>query len=248
MKFFYPLKILFAWALCLGLLGCAAQPLDFSLVVSPEQGVDVPVDAVVGVDALVDLRPQVRGSDNKKWMGFIPGILWLEIPSNTPELYTAFSPYNSRAMNLALAESLKAYLSSSGAFKEVVYLPADPYQKVDYRLEGVLRRTLVEETGYYYGSGMYAWITRIFGFPYVSYRIALEADLRLRSMESGAIIWHGKIKGTREDKYHNVYSLARGRDGKHLIASDFCSILRDELPKLTVSMTQAVRMYMNGND
>src|SRR3972149_6860897 len=52
-------------------------------------------------------------------------------------------------------------------FEKSVFLPNDRYASIDYRLEGILNRTTVRETGYYYGSSFYAWITRIVGLPYV---------------------------------------------------------------------------------
>ena len=227
--------ILSAIAICLLLTACSASQLDLS-VRSPvpasalEDADRVPPDIVFGVDNFVDLRPQTRGSDNKKWMGFIPGVLWIEIDSDIPEIYTAFSPFDSRPFNSNVAEAIADALGQSGLCHSVVFLPEDPYRHIDYRLEGVLRRSLVQETGYYYGSGMYAWLTRIFGLPYVSYKIELKVDLRLRSMTTDKILWKGLIAGRREDKYHSVYDLAGGANGKHLIAYNFSRIISEQIP------------------
>jgi len=229
---------------CASLLfaGCAASQLDFSLASSARMPVAATgvLPVVIGVDNFVDLRPQLRGSDNKKWMAFIPGILWLDIDSDVPEIYTAFTPFNSRPMAMNVARSIAQDIRKSGLFESVVFLPEDPYQEAGYRLEGVLRRSFVHERGYYYGSSIYAWATRVFGLPYVSYTIALEVDLRLRSMATGEVVWRGQIAGERQDKYHNVYGVAHGKEGKHLIAYNFSKILDEALPRILQGLTQAI--------
>ena len=205
----------------------------------PER-ISTPVDAVIGVDRFVDLRPRTRGSDNQKWRGLIPGVLWIDIPTDMPEIYTPFSPYNSQPMESNVAESMAEVLNLGGVAREVVFLPKDPYRQVDYRLEGVLRRTLVKERGYYYGSFAYAWLTRVFGLPYVSYEIELEVELRLRSMASNRVVWQGQVSGHRTDKYNSVYDLAAGRDGKHLIAYNFSAIMSDHVVKIIDGIRQVV--------
>ena len=238
-KFPCILIILFSFVLS----GCAASRLDFSLKAPSfkyaEAGKE-PVPVVLGVDNFVDLRPQTRGSDNKKWIGFIPGVLWIEIDTDIPEIYTPFSPYNARPMGFNVAEALADGFSRASVFKKVIFLPEDPYSSADFRLEGILRRSLVRETGYYYGSGMYAWLTRILGLPYVSYEIELDADLRVRRLSDNKIVWTGKIKGSRTDKFHSVYDLSKGRSGKHLIAYNFASIIEDRLPFLVKEIREAV--------
>ena len=228
-----------AWLL---LAGCAASQLDFSLASkgSPPVMASKVRPVVIGVDEFVDLRPQLRGSDNKKWLAFIPGILWLDIDSDVPEVYTAFTPFNSRPMAMNVARSLAQDIRQSGLFQSVVFLPEDPYQEVGYRLEGVVRRTFVHERGYYYGSSIYAWATRVLGLPYVSYTVDLEVDLRLRSMATHEVVWSGRIAGQRRDKYYNVYAVAHGREGKHLIAYNFTKILAKALPGILQGMAQAV--------
>ena len=225
--------------------GCAASQLDMSVksMVPVPPNADTakaPLQIVLGVDNFVDLRPQTRGSDNKKWMGFIPGILWIEISSDIPEIYTAFSPFNSRPFNFNVAQAIADTIGQSSLCRTVVFLPEDPYNHIDYRLEGVLRRSLVEETGYYYGSSIYAWVTRILCLPYVSYNMELEVDLRLRSMTTNEVLWKGTIAGTREDKYHNVYGLARGIDGKHIIAYNFSQIMSEQLPDILSGLRNAL--------
>jgi hypothetical protein len=228
-RFFY--AVLFC--VCIFIAGCAAPNLDLSLrPVSVVTGNGLPVDAVIGVDRFVDLRPRTRGSDNKKWLGLVPGVLWIDIPTDMPEIYTPFSPYNSQPMESNVAESMAEVLSRSGVAREVVFLLEDPYRQVDYRLEGVLRRTLVKERGYYYGSFAYAWLTRVLGLPYVSYEIDLEVELRLRSMATNQVVWQGKVSGHRTDKYNSVYDLAAGRDGKHLIAYNFSAIMSDHMVEI----------------
>jgi hypothetical protein len=226
--------------------GCAASQLDMSVksMVPMHPNADtaeVPLQIVLGVDNFVDLRPQTRGSDNKKWMGFIPGILWIEISSDIPEIYTAFSPFNSRPFNFNVAQAIADTISQSSLCRTVVFLPEDPYKHIDYRLEGVLRRSLVEETSYYYGSGIYAWVTRILGLPYVSYHMELEVDLRLRSMTTNEVLWKRTIAGTREDKYHNVYGLAKGMDGKHIIAYNFSQIMYEQMPDILSGLRKALQ-------
>jgi hypothetical protein len=230
------------WALSLA--GCAPSNLDVSLEThhdSPPYAVAPLTDAIIGVDAFLDMRPQRRGSENKTWMGFIPGVLYLEIDSDLPEIYTAYSTFNSRPFSFSVPEAVSKTIGDAGICRNVVFLPEDPYARVDYRLEGVLRRSLVRETGYYYGSSVYAWVTRILGLPYVSYAIVLDVDLRLRSMETNDVIWVGKISGTREDKYHSVYGLAMGKEGKDLLAYNFSRILSEQMPGVLSGLRETLR-------
>jgi len=227
--------------------GCYASSLDFSL--KEPKGTNIyhsqhPLPVKLGVDKFVDLRTQLRGSDNKKWLGFIPGVLWVEIDTNIPELYTGFSPFNSKPFDFSIARAIYYDLKQTNCFKTIIFLPQDPYQKVDFRLEGILKKSLIKETGYYYGSSMYAWLTRILGLPYVSYDITLVVKLRLRNLKNNKIFWHGTISGEVIDKYHSVYDLAKGRKGKHIIAYDFASIIDRSLKKLIPQMIKAIDMQL----
>ncbi|MCK4838163.1 MAG: hypothetical protein KAS94_05130 [Desulfobulbaceae bacterium] len=240
---FGPVRPLYAvlFCLCVFLAGCAAPNLDLSVMpLSLPERHGTPVDGVIGVDRFVDLRPRTRGSDNQKWLGLVPGVLWIDISTDMPEIYTPFSPYNSQPMESNVAESMAEVLGRGGVAQEVVFLPEDPYRQVDYRLEGVLRRTLVKERGYYYGSFAYAWLTRVLGLPYVSYDIELEIDLRLRSMATNQMVWQGKVRGHRTDKYNSVYDLAAGRDGKHLIAYNFSAILSEHVVEIIDEIKRSV--------
>lgn len=237
------LRLSVALGLLLPLLGgCSAPMLDLSLrpVALPKES-GTPVAAVIGVDRFIDLRPQTRGDDNQKWLGAVPGVLWLNIATDQPELYTPFSFFNSRPLELSCAEAVAFAFAAGKVADTVLFLPADPYRQVDYRLEGLLHRTLVRERCYYYGSFMYSWLTRIFGLPYVSYEVEFDLELRLREMKSGRLIWDERITGRREDKYNNIYALTRGRDGKHLIAYNFAAILAERLPELEVGIGRAMR-------
>ncbi|MBU0673119.1 MAG: hypothetical protein KJ950_00580 [Proteobacteria bacterium] len=221
--------------------GCAAPSLDLSLKPVGSfavKGTAAPI--VIGVDEFIDQRPLTRGDDNQKWRGFIPGVLWIEISTDMPEIYTPFSPFNSPALTRNLSESFAGILSDYGMTEQVVLLSSDPYRQVDYRLEGVLLRSQVVERCYYYGSFMYAWLTRVFGLPYVSYEIELSLQLRLRDLATNRIVWQGSIEGHRSDRYHSVYNLSAGRNGKHLIAADFADILADGLPEVLVGIRGAL--------
>ncbi len=241
-------KLLITLLVTLTCYGCCASSLDFSL--NEPKGTTIynastSLPVKLGVDKFVDLRPQLRGSDNKKWLGFIPGVLWVEIDTDIPELYTGFSPFNSKPFDFSIARAIYYDLKQTNSFKDIVFLPQDPYQKVDFRLEGILKKSLIKETGYYYGSSMYAWLTRIFGLPYVSYDISLVVELRLRNLQNNKIFWHGIISGEVIDKYHSVYDLAKGRKGKHIIAYDFSSIIDKSLKKLIPQMLQAIKTQIN---
>lgn len=237
------LVVFMGFLLLLVLSGCAAPRLDLSLNHSGGLSKQECADRLlvpIGVDNFVDLRPQTLSSDEQKWLGMIPGTLWLELSSDLPELYLAFSPFNSRPFPVNLALAITHALARECQGQEVLYLPEDPYRKIDFRLEGILRRTQVKETGYYYGSTIYVWVARLLGFPYVSYEIALELDLRLRSMTTNQIVWQGRIAGERLDKYHSIYSLVRGIEGKHPLAYNFTEILHSELPGQLAAMRKSL--------
>ncbi|NTV14309.1 MAG: hypothetical protein HGA96_10335 [Desulfobulbaceae bacterium] len=228
--------------LALFLGGCSAPILDLSLrPVTMPPTLGRPVATVLGVDRFVDLRPQTRGDDNQKWLGAVPGVLWLNIASDQPELYSPYSFFNSRPLELSSAEALAFALAEGRVAESVLFLPADPYRPVDYRLEGLLHRTLVRERCYYYGSFMYSWLTRVVGLPYVTYEIEFDLELRLREMQSGRLVWQDRISGHREDKYNNIYRLTQGRDGKHLIAYNFATILAERLPEIESGISRAMQ-------
>jgi len=223
--------------------GCAASHLDHSfnnIPLQPAVEKNAPLPIVLGVDSFVDMRPQSHGDDNKKWLGLMPGVLWIEIDSDIPEFYSSTSFYNSRPFNSTFAEGVADALRRSDLFKSVVFIPVDPYRAVEYRLEGVLRRSFVKETSYYYGASFYVWGFRVLGFPYVSYDMTLNLDLRLRNMRNNQIVWNGTIEGTREDKYKTIYNLVRGKEGKHLIAYNFSKILSEKLPVVLAALSRVL--------
>lgn len=233
--------IIFLLFLYLFQTSCAAPELDLSLNFAPPLEIyQIPLGGVLGVDEFIDLRPQVTTNDARKWLGFIPGVFWLEFISEIPDTYTGFSTYNSGRFKHAFAYAIYTHLKQSNLFEDIVYLPEDKYRVVDYRLEGVLRRTSLKETGYYYGSGMYAWLTRILGLPYVSYEINLEMTLRLRKIDSNEIIWTHDLKGNRIDRYYNIYQLAGGKEGKHILSYNISKILEEKIPDITKSMKEAL--------
>jgi hypothetical protein len=227
--------------LCLLQTSCAAPKLDLSLDFSPPSEINQkPIQSVLGVDEFIDLRPQATTNDARKWLGFIPGVFWLEFVSEIPDTYTGFSTYNSGPFESAFAYAIYKHLKQSKLFEQTVFLPEDKYKTIAYRLEGVLKRTSLKETGYYYGSGMYAWITRIFGLPYVSYEINLDMTLRLRKIDTNEIIWAYELKGDRVDRYYNIYQLAGGKEGKHVLSFNISKILEEKIPDALESMKEAL--------
>ena len=222
------------------LVGCAATSLDVSLENGTGIEIGTPAPVTLGVDEFVDRRPQAMGNDGKTRLGLIPGILWLQIDSDLPEIYTAFSSFNSKPLNENTARSVVRGLQDAGVAEQIIYLPDSPRASMDYRIEGSLRQSLIRETGYYYGSAMYVWLPRILGAPYVSYDMAMEVDLLLREVKTEKILWQGVIRGERADKYLNIYQIANGRDGKHLIAYHFANILTKGLDTLIPDLYNAL--------
>ena len=221
---------------------CSASKLDLSLDFKN----DKPLYAsafrkVLGVDEFIDLRPQAATSDAKKWSGFIPGTLWLDFISEIPDTYTGFSFYNSGPFKIGFAHAIYKDIEEARLFEKSVFLPNDRYASIDYLLEGILNRTTVRETGYYYGSSFYAWITRIVGLPYVSYEFSLDITLRLRRVDNNEIIWSHELKGGRVDKYYNIYQLTDGKEGKHIISYNFSEILKEQMPSALEGMRLAMK-------
>ncbi len=226
------------------LSGCAAPQLDLSLnnpLAAHEAPVSDPAPVIIGVEPFIDMRPQAHGSDNQKWKGLFPGILWLEIGTDIPEIYTAFSPFSSKPMSYSVALAVAEILSEANTCKEVFFIPHNNHSGYEYRLEGTLHRSLVMETSYFYGSFMYAWLTRVVGLPYVSYEFELDVELRLRKLATNEIVWRTRMKGAKEDKYYNIYSLSKGKDGKHLIAWNFADLLTPEVLANIPSLQKKLR-------
>lgn len=222
------------------LAGCTASKLDLSLNFKiPDSGTTKPNLATVGIDDFLDFRPQAIASDAGKWIGFIPGVLWLDFETELPDTYTVFSDYKSEPFSRAIAKVVYSYIDKEGVFEKTLFIPWDKYSKIDYRIEGILNRSTLKETGYYYGSSLYSWLTRVIGLPYVSYEFSLNIDLRLRRIETGEIIWTYNLKGQKIDKYYNVYQLAKGREGKDIISYNFSEILKEQLPEALESLKKA---------
>ena len=221
--------------------GCAASKLDLSMnFEAPPAGFAKPHSGTLGIDEFIDLRPQVVTSNADKWIGFIPGVLWIEFVTEMPDIYTVFSDYKSEPFTRAVAKAVYRNMERNSIFENTLFLPLDRYTKTDYRIEGALKRTFLKETGYYYGSSLYAWFTRIIGMPYVSYEFSMDITLRMRRIETGEIIWTYNLQGSRTDKYYNVYQLARGREGKDIISYNFSEILKERMPEMLESMRRAL--------
>lgn len=225
------------------LTGCAAKPLDLSL--TPTASMEIvtagkPLPLSIGVMPFVDGRPVRHGSDNTKWKGLIPGMLWLEISSDIPETYTAFSHYESKPLDRATTVATVEILKRSRLFTDVVDLHQQPEAKPDYLLKGVVYQTLVNETGYYYGSCIYAWLVRVLGLPYVSFDVEYHIGLTLLKADTGKKVWQTDIKGNREDKFYSVYSVSNGREGKHVIAWNIADIFAEEFNKQVSGLRDAL--------
>ncbi len=224
-------------------MGCASTPLDLGLDFPVEKSSDAvgqTVPATIGVAEFIDLRPRAATSDAHKWLGFIPGVLWLHMESEMPDTYIGFTDYSPAPFPTAFSRAVYNALKGNEVFAQCVFLPENPYVTADYRLEGALNRTYLRETGYYYGSGLYAWITRIVGLPYVSFEVEIDVTLRLREMSSGEIIWKYDITGYREDKFYSVYALSRGIEGKNVLSYNISSILAQRMPDALASMREAL--------
>jgi hypothetical protein len=223
------------------LASCAVNKLDNSL--DYKTGRYAPsksFEGTLAVDEFVDLRPQGTTSDAKKWIGFIPGVLWIDFVSETPDTFTGFSSYNSFPFKSSFARAIYRNISENGLFEKTVYLPEERYAKAKWRLEGILRQTTLKERCYYYGSGFYAWCTRIIGLPYVSYETEIGITLRLRRLSDDEIIWTHELKGTKTDKYYNIYQLMTGKDEKHILSYNFSKILEAQMPVAMESLKAAL--------
>jgi hypothetical protein len=232
-----------ACCVVLFLAGCTAQSLDLSLAPTDRMmmGSNARICAgTIGVKPFIDQRPVMHGSDNTKWKGLIPGVLWLEISSDIPEIYTAYSHYESKSLDRETTKGCVAILQRSGLFTAVTDLEQQPDVVTDYLLQGVVYKTEVKETGYYYGSCIYAWLLRILGLPYVSFEIEYHIGFSITDVRSGKVVWKTEIQGVREDKFYTVYSISRGRDGKHVIAWNIADILAEEFNHQAVDLQQAV--------
>jgi hypothetical protein len=233
--------------LCFGLLfvitGCTSQSLDLSLAPTEKMVIDTALmrhESSLGIAPFIDERPTMHGSDNEKWKGLIPGMLWIEISSDIPETYTPFSHYETKPLDRATTKACVAVLERSLLFASVVDLYKHPKVTTDYLLSGVLYQTKVSETGYYYGSSIYAWLVRVLGLPYVSFNVDYHIGLSISDSKTGAVVWQTDVKGTREDKFYSVYSVSRGREGKHVIAWNIADILSEELNQKIVDLQQAL--------
>ena len=225
--------------------GCSSPMLDFSLSFEAERSAAAPVAAVVAVRDFRDLRPMMRGSANRQWLGLIPGVLWVDIPTEVPEVYTVFSSFASRPLPRAVADAFARGLGRSHVFSRVLAPDGAGTLRPDYIFTGTLRRSRLTERCYYYGSFMYAWLTRVFGLPYVSFDLEMVYDVRLVRASDGRVVWKKSFSHSVSDRYHSVYELGRGRGGKHVIASMFSRILAQDmammLPEIRSALVEAGR-------
>ncbi|MEN8139662.1 MAG: hypothetical protein ABFR97_00385 [Thermodesulfobacteriota bacterium] len=238
------LALIMIMLLCLS--GCAANSLDLSLVPPASAKINrsrTEGEARLGVANFVDLRPLAHANDNQQWKGMIPGVLWLEISSDIPEVYTPYSHYDTKPLDRAASLATVDVLDRSGLFREVVDLQVKPDAQVDYVLEGILHQAKVTETCYYYGSFTYAWLLRIIGLPYVSFAVDYHMGVTIRARDSGEVVWQGDFQGSRQDKYYSVYGVSRGRQGKHVIAWNIADIWVEEFNRHAGELEQVVMAH-----
>ncbi len=223
---------------------CAINKLDNSLDYKTAGYVSLkPIEETLGVDEFIDLRPQGTTSDAKKWLGFIPGVLWIDFVSETPDTYSGFSTYNSFPFKSSFSRAIYNDISRNRLFRRVFYLPEDRYANTALRLEGILRQTTLKERCYFYGSGFYAWCTRIIGLPYISYEVTLDITLRLRRLSDNEIIWTHELRGNREDAYYNIYQLMMGKEDKHILSYNFSKILEEKIPPVMESLRETLSRH-----
>lgn len=235
------LNIFFLFFAVFAAASCGAPKLDLSLDFHTKPATPgFRFKGVAGVEEFTDLRPQVSTSDARKWLGFLPGVLWVEFVSEVPDRYTGFSDYRSGPFNASVSQAVFKGIKESGLFEKTLFLPADKYARIDYRIEGVLNRSFLKETGYYYGSSLYSWVTRVAGLPYVSYEVGIEAVIRLRRMDTEEVLWTYNLKGEHEGKYYNIYELTNGKEGKNVLSYNFSKILENEAPALLESLGNAL--------
>jgi len=218
---------------------CSSPLLDFSLEFKPREKAEPQLAARIGVEPFFDRRPQTRASANRKWLGLIPGVLWVDIATDVPEVYTVFTPFASRPLPDNMARALAHALDASSGL-EVFFTPAAPGDRPDFILTGSVERIRLTERCYYYGSFMYAWLTRVFGLPYVSFALDMRYHVRLICASDRRVLWEKGFSRQLEDKYHTVYELGRGRDGKHLIASMISRVLAEDLKVMIPGIRAAI--------
>ena len=234
------IKTVFGLVAIMLMAGCASS-LDISLKGTlPDRATSSShtLPYSLGVDTFVDLRPQAHSSSSKRFLGLMPGVFWLTFDSDLPENHLTYTSYNPRPLTAGIAEAVADHLTQSNLFEKVGLVVEDDQQQYDYKLEGVIRRSFVRETGYYYGLSIHVLATRLLGLPYVSYKIALNVDLRLRDNASNEIVWETTIQQEREDKWNNIYKMGKGKDGKNLLAYNFTKILEDTMPAVVGSLKE----------
>lgn len=234
-----PRRLVIIIPLLLALVGCSSPMLDFSLSFKAAPDQMPPLPYSVAVRPFRDLRPQARASANRKWLGLIPGVLWVDIPTDIPEIYTVFTPYASRPLPRNVAEALAGGLAGAKVFRRVSFDDGEGVGS-DFILTGRVKRSRLTERCYYYGSFMYAWLTRVFALPYVSFTIEMDYDVRLIRVSDGAEVWRRGFSHAVSDRYHSVYELGRGRGGKHLLSALFSRIIADDFPAIRAGIRAAL--------
>ncbi len=224
---------------------CTSASIDHGLVFVPEKQTEPyyikTIPHTLGVDGFVDLRPRISSSDANTWIGFFPFVLWIKFDSDIPDTHTVAAVYNIGSMTDGYSIAFYNLFTNTGPFQKVVYLRQDPYAKIQYRLEGVLYRSHLRETLYYYGSSFYAWFTRILGLPYVSYFVQTDLELRIRRLSDEKIVWKYRITDELDDRYHSIYGLSSGERGQNIISYDYSRIVEKHLPDMMDSLNAAIR-------
>lgn len=235
----------FALLLSIGFLisGCVADQINQAIILTPNNNhyVKSPLPVSIAVDEFIDIRPRMGTSDARTWIGFIPGVLWLNLSTEIPDSHTVATDYNAGAFGEAFALAFYEVIRKSAIFRDSYYLPVDRYVNYDYRLEGVVGRTHLTETVYYYGSGLYAWISRIIGMPYVSYYFEIEVELRLRRKRDNKIVWNYKVKEKSEDRMNSIYRLTNGVEGQNVISYNYSRMLKKHIHEILKGLANAAR-------
>lgn len=199
------------------------------------------INKTIAIDEFIDLRPRKGTSDAMTWIGFIPGVVWLELLTEIPDSHTVATDYNAGSFTNAFSQGYYRYIKSKNIFKKVHYLPYDKYVSTDYRLEGVLHRTFLNEIVYYYGSGLYAWITRILSLPYVSYEFEIDLELRLRNLKTNQLVWRYRLNESGKDRYNSIYRLSRGIRGQNVISYNISRLLSRHNERILAGILDAMK-------